>query len=159
MSEPKPILVMIADDHPVVREGLAGFIDRQPDMRVVAEASDGIEAVEKLERCHPEVILLDLRMPRMGGIDSISAIRQKNPGARIIILSAFDGDENIYRSLRAGARGYLRKDASQEVLAECIRAVYQGKSWPQPSAAVKLANRMNKQELLPRETEVLRLHG
>ncbi len=151
------IRIMIADDHPVVREGLAALINRQPGMEVVAEAADGAEAVEAFHRALPDVTMLDLRMPKLDGINVISKIREEDPEARIIMLSTYDGDENVYRSLRAGAKGYLQKGAGQESLIECIQAVHQGQTWVQPSAAQQLADRVGETELSPRELQVLRL--
>lgn len=151
------IRIMIADDHPVVREGLAALINRQEGMAVVAEASDGVEAVGTFHQCAPDVCMVDLRMPKMNGIQVVSAIREKVPDARIVILSTYDGDENVYQSLRAGAKGYLRKDASRDSLVECIHSVYEGKSWVPPSMALKLADRVSESELSPRELEVLQL--
>ena len=148
---------MIADDHPVVREGLASLINRQPDMEVVAEASDGMKAVETYNQCHPDLAVIDLRMPKMDGVQVTTAILKKTPGARIVILSTYDGDENIYQSLRAGAQGYLRKDATREALLECLHTVYEGRPWIEPAIAGKLAKRMRELDLSPRELEVLRL--
>lgn len=149
------IRVLVADDHPVVKEGLIALIGRQPDMEVVGEASDGIEAVATFQRCLPDVAVIDLRMPGMDGVEVVSRIRARIPAARIVILSTFDGDESIYRSLRAGASGYLRKDTSRERLVECIRSVHQGNSWVEPSLAAKLAVRVREMELSPRELQVL----
>ena len=149
------IRILVADDHPVVKEGLISLIDRQPDMEVVGEASDGVEAVTTFQKCIPDVAVIDLRMPGIDGIEVVSRIRARNPSARIVILSTFDGDESIYRSLRAGASGYLRKDTSRERLVECIRSVHQGNSWVEPSLAAKLAGRVREMELSPRELQVL----
>jgi two-component system NarL family response regulator len=127
--EPQTIRILIADDHPVVREGLAALINRRPDMRVVAEASDGAEAVEKFFLHSPDLALIDLRMPRMDGVEVMRAIRERAPDARLIVLTTFDGDEDISRALQAGARGYLLKEVSREELFECIRAVYAGNTF------------------------------
>ena len=124
-------------------------------MEVIAEASDGMEAIEAYQKCMPDVAMIDLRMPKMDGVQVVSTIREKAPTARIVILSTFDGDESIYRSLRAGARGYLRKDASRDSLIECIHCIYQGKSWVEPSLAAKVASRVRESELSPREIQVL----
>lgn len=127
VKEPETIRILIADDHLVVREGLSALINRRPDMRVVAEASDGAEAVEKFFLHSPDVTLIDLRMPRMDGVEAMQAIRNRAPDARLIVLTTFDGDEDISRALHAGARGYLLKDASLEEFLECIRTVHAGK--------------------------------
>ncbi len=157
MNEPEVIRILIADDHLVVREGLSALLNRRSDMRVVAEASDGIAAVELFCRRRPDVALIDLRMPRMSGVEAIVAIRQHTPEARLVVLTTFDGDEDIYRALRAGAKGYLLKDASLEEILECVRTVHAGKSCLPPKVAAKLANRMDSSDLSRRELEVLRL--
>ncbi len=157
MEQHVPIRIMVADDHPVVREGLAALINRQPGMEVIAEARDGAEAVEIFHKAHPDITMVDLRMPKMDGIQVIAKIREQTPDARVIMISTFDGDENIYQSLRAGAKGYLRKDADSETLVECIQAVNQGQSWVQPAVAQRLADRVSETELSPRELQVLQL--
>ena len=148
---------MIADDHPIVREGLAALLNHANDMEVVAEASNGREALKQFQRCHPDVVLVDLRMPEMDGVDAILAIREQASDARVIVLTTYDGDEDIYRGLRAGAKGYLLKDAPREELMECVRAVHAGRMWIPPDVAAKLATRMGDEDLTPRELEVLRL--
>jgi two-component system NarL family response regulator len=151
------IRVMVADDHPILLEGLVALIDRQPDMKVVARASDGHEAVDCFARLAPDVGVLDLRMPALGGIEAISAIRAVAPQARLVILTSFASDEDIYQALRAGARGYLLKDASGDQLIECIREVHQGRTCIPPAVAAKLAERVGTIELTAREREVLAL--
>ena len=157
MKAPKAIRILIADDHPIVREGLAALLNRATDMEVVAEASNGREALKQFLRCRPDIVLVDLRMPEMDGVDAILAIRERAPDARVIVLTTYDGDEDIYRGLRAGAKAYLLKDAPREELMECIRAVQAGRMWIPPDVAAKLATRMGDQDLTSRELEVLRL--
>ncbi len=157
MKQARRIRVLIADDHQVVREGLAAMLNRQPDLEVIAAASDGASAVELFCRDLPDLALIDLRMPGLSGLDAIQAIRQRNPEARLVVLTTFEGDEEIYRALRAGARGYLLKDASLEELLDCIRAVHAGGSWLPPKVAAKLANRLTSSDLSRRELEVLNL--
>ena len=157
MKTTNPMRVLIADDHPVVREGLVALINRRPDMVVVAEVSNGREAVEQFLRHRPDVALLDLRMPEMDGVEAIAAIRQKIPTARLIVLTTFDEDEDIYRGLRAGAKAYLLKDAPRDDLLKCIRGVHQGQTIIPPPIAAKLADRLTTSELTRREIQVLQL--
>jgi len=157
MPDTAPMRILIADDHPVVREGLAAMINRLPDMTVVAEASNGREAVELYFKHQPDITLMDLRMPEMSGVDAIIAIRQKHSGARLIVLTTFDRDEDIYRALQAGARGYVLKDAPREDLLECMHAVHSGRTVIPPAIASKLADRLSATALTSREIEVLRL--
>lgn len=153
----KPLTVLLADDHPVVREGLALLINRCPDMRVVAEVGSGREAVEQFQAHNPAIALLDLRMPVMDGIETVVAIRAKAPAARLVILSSFQNEEDIYRAVQAGAHGYVLKDAGLEELVKCIRMVSSGGTWIPPAVAAKLAKRVANRELTPREKEVLGL--
>lgn len=157
MKEPNAIRVLIADDHPVVREGLAALISRRPDMQLVGEAGNGREAVEQFFIHNPDVTLLDQRMPDMDGVTALKVIRERSPEARIILLTTYDGSEDIYRGLRAGAKAYLLKDASRDELLECIRSVHEGKTQISPQVATRLANRVARKDLTSRETEVLRL--
>ena len=157
MSQENSIRILIADDHPVVRTGLALMLKYEPDMEAVAEASNGKEAVEMFRLHQPDVTLMDLRMPQMEGVQAITTIRAEFPTARIILLTTYDGDEDIYRGLRAGAKGYLLKDASCEQLLEAIRVVHAGRSRIPPSVGAKLAERMSNPELSDREREVVRL--
>lgn len=157
MASTKPIRVLIADDHPVVREGLRALVARRPDMDVVAEAATGREAVDGFFRYRPDVALIDLRMPDLDGVDALAAIRQREPSARVVVLTSFGGDEDVYRALRAGAKAYLMKYAPREDLIACIRAVHAGESWISPSVAAKLTARLGARELTPREREVLHL--
>src|SRR2546423_14424512 len=123
------IAVLLADDHSVVREGLASLIGRKADMTVLAEAGNGREAVELWKQHHPDVTLLDLRMPELDGVGAIKEIREHDEHARIIVLTTFDGDEDIYRAIQAGAKGYLLKDVPHEALMDCIRRVHASKTW------------------------------
>ncbi len=151
------IRVLIADDHTVVREGLAAIIGRQPDMQVVAEANNGREAVALWKQHRPDVTLLDLRMPELDGAGAMVEIRTEDASARVIILTTYDSDEDIYRGMQAGARAYLLKDARREDLVECIRRVRAGGVFVPPEIAAKLAERVGGEDLTPREIEVLRL--
>ncbi len=157
MSKEGAIRILIADDHPVVREGLAALVERRPDMTVAGEAGSGVEAVAQFRRLTPDVTLMDLRMPELGGVAAIGQIRADFPAARIIILTTYDGDEDIYRGLQAGARAYLLKDAPRDELLDAIRAVHSGQTRIPPAVAARLAERMmSGPDLSPREIEVLR---
>ena len=153
----EPCTLMVADDHPVVREGLVAMIERQSDMRVVAQASNGREAVDQFMARRTDVGILDLRMPGMNGVDAVIAICEKEPAARLIILTTYEGQEEIYRALRAGALGYLLKDAPAQELVESIHAVSSGRTWIPPAVGAKLAQRITDRELTAREMEVLRI--
>ena len=153
------IRVLLADDHPLVREGVRALISRRSDMTVVAEASNGAEAVELFSRHRPDVALIDLRMPGTDGVDAITIIRERFPDARIIVLTTFHGDEDIYRALRAGAKAYLLKDVGREELLECVRSVSEGRAYLPKSVAAKLAERVAGPQLTARELDVLRLMG
>lgn len=156
-AEGNSIRVLIADDHPVVRDGLAGVIEEQDDMAVVGQASTGMDALTLYREHHPDVTLMDLRMPGMNGIETILAIRRQSPAARAIILSTYDTDEDIYRSLEAGAKAYLLKDVGREVLLATIRVVHAGQSPVSSEVGAKMAGRVGYRELSERELDVLRL--
>lgn len=151
------IRILVVEDHHVVRQGLVALVKTVPDMTVVAEASDGKQAVELFRQHRPDVTIMDLRLPAMGGVDAIKAIRQEFPAARVIVLTTFDGDEDIYRALQAGARGYLLKDMFGEELMDAIRTVHAGKTRIPPAVAQRLAERMAGPGLTARELEVLKL--
>jgi len=151
------IRVLIADDHVTVREGLAAIIGRQPDMTVVGEAAHGRDAVEVWRKHHPDVALLDLRMPVLDGVGAIEEIRQQDASARVIVLTTFDTDADISRAIKAGAKGYLLKDAQREDLLECIRKVHAGETSIPPALVAKLAAGMSNETLTGRELEVLSL--
>jgi two-component system NarL family response regulator len=156
---PKPrIRVLIADDHGVVREGLVSMIKRnRADMTVAGEASNGREAVELWKRERPDVTLLDLRMPELDGVEVIKEIRAADKKARIIVLTTFDGDEDIYRAIQAGAKGYLLKDVPREALMNSIRRVHAGETSVPLHLLAKLADRVSGETLSEREIEVLKL--
>lgn len=151
------IRILISDDHPFMREGLAAVIEYKLDMTVVGQACNGHEAVALFRQHQPDVTLMDLRMPEMAGVEAIVAIRAEFSNARIIILTTYDGDEDIYRGLRAGAKGYVLKDAEPDELLSAIRAVHSGQQYIPPAIGAKLAERMGSPELSDRELEVLRL--
>jgi two-component system NarL family response regulator len=156
-SAPAQIRILIADDHPVVREGLAAIISLFTEMTVVAQAGNGREAVDLFRQHRPEMALLDLRMPLLDGVSAITAIRAEFPDARLILLTTYDGDEDIYRALRAGAKAYLLKDSPREDLLKCIREVHRGGTCIPPAVAAKLAERMTGPQLTGRELEVVEL--
>lgn len=151
------IKVLIADDHALVREGITLILERQEDLLIVGEASDGQEAVDMYRVYQPDVTLLDLRMPKMDGVEAIKAIRQEFPAAKIVILTTYEGEEDIYRGLQAGAKGYLLKDSSRDELVEAIHAVCSGQTRVPADILAKLAERIRQPALTPRETDVLRL--
>jgi two-component system, NarL family, response regulator len=151
------IRAVIADDHPVVREGLRALVNSQQDMEVVGEAANGQQAVEQFLLYLPDILLLDLRMPEMNAIEAMHAILEKAPEARIIVLSTYNLDEDIYRSLKAGAKAYLLKDSPREQLLESIRSVHAGLLSISPSIGVRLAARLRGPDLTDREVDITRL--
>jgi two-component system NarL family response regulator len=157
MSQSTKIRVLIVDDHSLVAEGLANIINYDPEMTVVAQAGDGQKAIDRYREYQPDVTLMDLRMPEMGGVEAITAICAEFKLARIIVLTTYDGDEDIYRGLRAGAQGYLLKDAKPNELLNAIRVVHSGQQYVSPTVAGKLVERMNNPVLSERELDVLRL--
>src|SRR5215203_5703451 len=154
MSNEK-IRIVVVDDQAVVRQGFVALINTVADMEVIAEGTDGRQAVELYRKLRPDVLLTDLRMPVMTGVEAIAAIRREFPSARVIVLTTFDGDEDIYRSLQAGAQGYLLKDMFFEELEDAIRKVHAGARRLPAVVAERLAERMNASELTVRELEVL----
>ncbi|HVU25514.1 MAG TPA: response regulator transcription factor [Opitutus sp.] len=156
MTHERKIRVLIADDHFIVRSGLRSVIQSEPDLRVVAEAVDGAQAVELFRRHQPDVALLDLRMPGTSGNDAIEAIRREFPAARILVLTAFSGDEDIHKALAAGALGYVLKSATDESLVPGIRAVAAGQRWIPGDVATRLAVRSAYEPLTAREIQVLK---
>lgn len=147
--------ILLADDHPVVREGLALILDNQSDMTVVGQAKDGREAVELFCQLQPDVTLMDLRMPQMNGVEALIAIRSQFPDTSIILLTTYDGDEDIYRGLRAGAKSYLLKDASTQEILSAIRQVGAGKNHISLAVGAKLAERAQIPDLTESERQVL----
>ena len=150
------IKILVVDDHHVVRQGLIALLKTVPEISVVAEGADGDEAVELFRQHQPDVTILDLRMPKKGGVEAINEIRKDAPNARIIVLTTFDGDEDIFRALQAGAKGYLLKDMFGEELIEAIRTVHAGKQRIPPVVAQRLAERMGGPSLTARELDVLK---
>lgn len=147
--------ILIADDHFVVRMGLTAVVNAEPDMEIVGEASDGKEALALFTKLNPDITLLDVRMPVVGGIEVAAAIRKQNKTARILMLSAMSGDEDIHKALEAGVAGYVLKDATEEMLIPAIRAVSAGQRWIPKDVAKRLASRRMFEELTSRELEVL----
>lgn len=157
MSQATTIRVLIADDHPVVRSGLVMIIQYAEGIETVAEAGTGREALELFRQHRPDVVLMDLKMPEMGGVEAISAILQECPEAYIIVLTTYDGDEDIYRGLQAGARGYLLKSVSRQELIAAIQQVYEGRKYIPLEVGARLAERMSSPQLTERERQVLSL--
>ncbi len=161
----KNIRLLIVDDHPIVREGLQGVLSREPGLEVVGDAVDGVEAVEKARALQPDVILLDLMMPRKDGLEALDEIKQDDPDVRVLILTSFAEDDKIFPAIKAGAQGYLLKDSSPEMLVQAIRDVYRGESALHPSIARKVIRELcrpadlapTEKPLTVRELEVLRL--
>ena len=165
MTDTSPIRILIADDHAVVREGLRSFIQIKPDMEVVGEAADGVEVVEKARELEPDVILVDIVMPRQDGIAAIKQIREEGCPARMLVITSFAEDDHIFPAIRAGALGYLLKDSKPQELIEAIRTVHRGESSLHPTIARKLIDELSQEPDLPptegpltfRELTVLRL--
>ncbi|MEG4058845.1 MULTISPECIES: response regulator transcription factor [unclassified Microcoleus] len=158
-NQSSTIRVLIVDDHSIVRQGLATIINRDPEMTVIAQAEDGQQAIVCFGEHQPDVTLMDLRMPQIGGVEAITAICAQFKSARIIVLTTYDGDEDIYRGLQAGAKGYLLKDTKPKELLNAIRMINRGQQYIPPEVGAKLVQRMSNPELSDRELEVLGLMG
>lgn len=156
-AEAPKIRVVLADDHPVVRDGLAAMINQQSDMSVVAEAGDGDEAIAHFESHHPDVLVLDLRMPRRDGVAVVQHVLEQDPKARVLIMTTYDGDEDIFRCLSQGAKGYLLKDAPRQEILSAIRAVSEDRPYTSSLVAAKALRRMARPSLTGREVGVLQL--
>ncbi len=149
------IRVLVVEDHHVVREGLVALLNIVEGLEVVGQAADGVEAIVQFRKHQPDITLMDLRLPRMGGVDVIQRIRMETPQARFIVLTTYEGDEDIYRALKAGAKAYLLKGMTTEDLTATIRAVHAGKSHIPPAIAERLAERVGTEDLTQREFDVL----
>lgn len=156
MSRATTIRVLIADDHAIFRQGLATIISRDPDMIVIAQAENGKQAIALFRQHQPDVTLMDLRMPEVEGVEAISAIRAESKSARIIVLTTYDSDEDIYRGLHSGAKGYLLKETEPDELLNAIRTVHRGQQYIPPDVGAKLVQRLSNPELSERELAVLR---
>ena len=155
------IRVLIIEDHNVVRQGLIALINLAEGIQVVGEAADGVEAIAQYRKHQPDVTLVDLRLPKMGGVEVIQRVRSETPNARFVVLTTYDGDEDIYRALKSGAKAYLLKGMTSEELISTIREVAAGKSHIPAAIAERLAERMGTEDLTPREADVLEqiVHG
>jgi two-component system NarL family response regulator len=152
-----PIRLLLVDDHVILRAGLKTLLETQADLKVVAEAGSGMSALEQCAKHQPDVVLMDLRMPGMNGVETTAAIRERFPNIRTVVLTTYDADEDIFRAVQAGARAYLLKTTSRAELVEVIMAVHRGEYRMAPEFAARLAQRMGEPELSAREREVLQL--
>jgi DNA-binding NarL/FixJ family response regulator len=148
---------MLVDDHPAFRKGMAALIESEPDLLVVAETGDGRDALDVYRQKKPDVVLMDLRLPGMGGVEATLAIRKEFPAARVIVLTTFDTDEDIFRAIQSGAKSYLLKDTSEDELAAAIRSVHAGRQILSDKLAGRLAERQQRPELTRREMDVLQM--
>jgi two-component system NarL family response regulator len=151
------IRILLADDHPPLRAGLASILNSEPGLEVVAEAGSGRETIEQAERTRPDVLIVDLRMPEGDGVDTIRKLVGKDPDAKVLVLTTYDNEEDIFNALEAGARGYILKDTTRGEIIEAVRQVQGGQRFLPPAIAARLADRMIRPALTPREMDVLRL--
>ncbi len=157
MKTKEVIKLMVVDDHPTFRMGLAALVESQPDMSVVAEAGDGQAAIEWFRQKNPDVVLMDLRMPGLGGVETVLMLLKEYPAARVIVVTTYDLDEDIHRAIQAGAKSYLLKDMPRGQIIETIRAVHRGEQKLPPSVLSRLEQRAKRADLTEREMEVLQL--
>ena len=160
MSENRPIRVLIVDDHPIVRDGLQGILASHPDFEVVGQAANGAEAVRQTQALRVDVVLMDLRMPEMGGVEAIKMLRTRRPDTHILVLTTYDTDTEVLSALEAGATGYLLKDAPREDLIRAVKAAHRGESTLSPAVASRLVGRVRGAQagaLSPRELEIIKL--
>ena len=160
MSTNRSIRLLIVDDHPVVRDGLSGIFAGDPDFEVVGQAANGVEAVRQAQELQADVVLMDLRMPEMGGVEAIKQLRQRTPSTHVIVLTTYDTENEVLSAIEAGATGYLLKDAPREELIRAVRAAHRGESVLSPSAAGRLMGRARRPAtdvISPRELEVIKL--
>lgn len=154
-QEIQQIRILTVDDHPLLREGIAAVLEGEADIRVVAEASNGVEAIEVFRKHHPDIVLMDLQMPKMGGLDAISEIRREFPNARIVVLTTYSGGEQASRAFKAGAYGYLLKNMLRKELVDTIRTVHSGRKRIPPEIAMEIAEHQTDDALTEREIQVL----
>lgn len=152
-----PIRILLADDHPSLRAGLASILNAQPDLTVVAEAGSGNESLSKAALVKPDLFIVDLRMPDGDGIETIRKLVETDPAAKILVMTTYDNEEDIFKALEAGARGYILKDTTREEIIEAVRQTHSGNRYLPPAIAARLADRMIRPSLTPREFDVLRL--
>ena len=157
MSDPQPIRILTVDDHALMRNGIAGLVNAEPDMKMIAEAATGVEAIKQFRQHRPDITLMDLQLPDMSGIEAIMGIRGDFPVARTIVLTTYSGDVQVVRALRAGARSFLLKNRVSRELPDVIRSVHAGQKRIPPEIAAALAEHAGEETLSPRELEVLEL--
>jgi two-component system NarL family response regulator len=152
-----PIRIILADDHPSLRAGLASILNAQPDLTVVAEAGSGSETLAKAAIAQPDLFIVDLRMPDGDGIETIRKLVEADPATKVLVMTTYDNEEDIFKALEAGARGYILKDTTREEIIEAVRQTHSGNRYLPPAIAARLADRMIRPSLTPREFDVLRL--